>query len=145
MDKENLNRNYILSTIQYFGKIKISDISKIVNLSRPSVYSHLNILEKEGLIKRKKDNKKKGAPVFIIPIKDKIDLKRKKEVFNFLKFLEENEGISTLELIKNKKYYESQSYIYSGLKGYIINKIFLTQAGKEYLNQNQPKEEKYGG
>lgn len=59
------HRVKILSLIKEHGPLTLSELSKKLNVSRPTVYLHVDTLEHKGLIIRKKDLKKKGAPVSI--------------------------------------------------------------------------------
>jgi len=55
----------LLEVLKKEGTLKISNIAKKLELSRPSVYHHLNNLEKRKLIKLFKREDLKGKPVFI--------------------------------------------------------------------------------
>lgn len=132
MRKDNFNRNYILNLLDTFGSMTISDIAKKVNLSRPSVYSHLEILEKKGLIKRDKNPKKKGSPVTITPINKKISEKDTQELIKLLKKVKNSHGIDMKEL---REELHNHSYLEAGMRGFITKKVFLTKKGEEFLNK----------
>ena len=59
------HRAIILSLIKEQGPKTISELSKYIKVTRPTVYGHLETLERRGLIVREKDSGKKGSPVTI--------------------------------------------------------------------------------
>jgi DNA-binding transcriptional ArsR family regulator len=70
------HRAKILSLIKKEGRsLKISELASLMEVSRPTIYAHLDTLEKRGLViltKTEKSSKIKGAPVFV-SLTDKAD------------------------------------------------------------------------
>lgn len=63
--ESSYHRAKILSLIKKHGSLTISELSKQLKVTRPTVYLHLETLENRGLIIRLKDTSKKGSPVVI--------------------------------------------------------------------------------
>ena len=135
MGKERINKFMILSLIKQEGKKTISELANRLNLSRPTIYLHLNTLEKGGFIKRKKDIKKKGSPVTIYLIEKKIEEKKKKEMIEALKFVKANDGLTDEGLRKFKEGNWVNTIPFSQLqfRGLIIQKLFITPKGRKFL------------
>ncbi len=140
MERENFNRNFILSSLQSVGPMTISEIAMRINISRPAVYAHLEILENKGMIRRSKDIKKKGAPVTIFPVQKEIAKKNRQDVLSFLQKLSEREGIDLKEFRDFFSTNKDQGYIEAALRGYIIKKIYLTDKGKDFMKKYSDKE-----
>jgi len=61
-----LNRALILSYLKYKGEKTKSELAELLEVSRPTIYHHLEVLKRRGLIYSKKPNtEKKGAPVLL--------------------------------------------------------------------------------
>ncbi len=138
MEKDNLNRIWILQSILSKPKT-ISELSKELGVSRPTIYLHLEVLEKKGYIKKIKNSKKKGAPVTVHTTPKKVKSFNKQRIIEYLKIVEKNEGKSHIEIIKELKK-QGIEYIGIGstisLQGYTIKKEFLTEKGKNFLKGN---------
>jgi len=130
--KDNINRNYILTILETHGPTTISNIVTLLKVSRPAVYNHLEILEKEGLIKRTKDKTKKGGPVTITLLKKEIEKKRKRDVITFLKDLKDGKEIKEMrDLLKTNAYMDATWL------GLITKKVYVTERGKKFLEENK--------
>lgn len=142
---DNKNRRIILASLRD-DKLTISQLSKILGVSRPTVYLHLDVLEKSGLIERNKDQKKKGAPVYI-------KLLRKSETNSFIiKFLEDLEKAGNTG-IKEKKFVLSHNTSINDLSfldrndalnfvsfsNLVEKRYFITEEGKKFLKENEQK------
>ena len=136
MEKENFNKKYIVDLLRFHNKLTISEISKLTKLSRPTIYLHLDSLEKNGFIKRKKDEDKKGAPVSIELIKHSVAQKDKKELIDFLKLIKEHNGITQTEL-RNLKVPITSSLTIATFDGLIDKKIYITEKGIKFLEDNK--------
>lgn len=64
----SLKRAKILTLVKE-KPMTIREIQRAVGLGRTTVYHHLDHLEKNGLITRKKETKQSGQPVFIYATK----------------------------------------------------------------------------
>lgn len=140
---DNFNRNMILSFLRARGKLTISELSKLLRVSRPTIYLHLDVLEKKGLIERTKDTKKKGAPVTITPKEKAIEKDNLDQIIQFLKLFEEKEFISLEEIQKirtqgnkRKSLFLDRGYTNAKLFGFIGSQLFLTEEGKKFLKEN---------
>lgn len=130
MEKDNFNRSYILNLIEVHEGLTISQLVSLAPVSRPAVYDHLELLEKQGLIKRSKDKKKKGAPVTITAIQKEVEKKDRVELIEFLNKINKDEGVDMKEL---KDAFRSKAYLTAGLRGFTSKKVYLTDKGKEFL------------
>lgn len=137
MEKENLTRTYILNVIR-MKPLTISELAKRFQVSRPTIYLHLAVLEKAGLIRRRKDHKKKGAPVTIFSVEKAVAKKQKGEIITFLKSIEQAQPISLKDLHKkNPHIISNHAYMQSSLNGFIDKMVHLTPAGVKFLNENK--------
>ncbi len=148
MRLENRNRIMILNYLELEDKMTITQIAKKLNISRPTVYLHLENLEKRELIKRSKNVKKKGAPVTIELCDKEVSDLRKKNLIKFLKVFELKGEITNDEMHKNFPTSEkggiTPAQIDAMIRGFISDKTFLTEKGKKYLqnHKEQTNEEK---
>lgn len=136
MENENENRILIMNILRNYGSLTISEIVKKTKLSRPTIYLHLDNLEKKRLISRKKDNKKKGAPVTISIIKDSVDKKDKEDLLKFLNEIKKN-GFLTTDYIVEKNFDINGSSSSATLNGFIEKRTYLTKEGLNFLNDNK--------
>ncbi len=60
-----LHKALILALINEKGTKTISELAKYLDVTRPTIYGHLELLEKRKLIIRSQNKEKKGAPVTI--------------------------------------------------------------------------------
>jgi len=137
MEKENFNKTFIINLLRVNGKMTISQIAKAINTSRPTVYLHLENLEREGFISRTKDPDRKGAPVSIELIQKSIEEKDRQNLIKFLKMIRDSPGLTQQEL-REKHLAEriSDAYTSATFRGLVDKKIFLTEAGKKFLAEN---------
>ena len=142
MEKDNLNRQYIMNYLRLHKTLTISQLSKMVSISRPTIYLHLKNLEKKGLVRRTKDPKKKGAPVTIHIIEDSVVKEDKKALLEFLKIIESNEDTTQFSLKEMKLARNMMmAYAQATFKGLVDKKIFLTEKGKKFLEDNKNESE----
>jgi len=134
--KEQINKRMILTVLETNGNVTISKLAKYLGLSRPVIYHHLDTLEKQGYIKRKKNFKKKGAPVTIYLIKSKIKKQEARELKRLLMFLKKNEGISQDDFFLDFDG-DNNSYSIALFSGYINHKICLSSKGEQFLQDNK--------
>lgn len=144
---DETTRSRILRLLETTDKdLIISDIVKYTQLTRPSIYLHLDILEKKGLIKREKDTTKKGAPVKIIPIKSKINSDKKRRMIELLDKIKNKGGEINMhdlesihEGILNPSTTAGMTHIDLRLRGLIGSKLYITQKGKKFLKEHGKK------
>lgn len=134
MAEEINNKFLILAIIRSEGSKTISELAKRLNVTRPTIYLHLDTLEKQGFIKRSKNKEKKGAPVRISPIEKNIKAKEKKDIFKVLKYIKEHPGL-TIEQIKGS-WVSKVPLMQAQLRGLITKKIYLTKEGEKFLKNN---------
>lgn len=136
MEKENFNRNYILNLLRSHNGLTISQLAKLLRVSRPTIYLHLDILEKEGFVKRSKNPEKKGSPVTIEIVESSVAKRDKKKLTEFLKVVDSDKDL-TLTKLKQMGINDPESYLLATMKGLIDKKIFLTDEGKKFLEENK--------
>lgn len=144
MGKENIQtREAILSYINLCSP-NISQIVKYFNLSRPTIYHYIEVLEKQGLVKRDKDKTKKGFPVTIIPNKQSISNKSDKDMIKFLNLLSDNNGIEDSKFDKILRDNEIPSAVTfeARLKKLFLKEIKITEEGKEFLQQHSAQKDR---
>lgn len=136
--KENTNRQLILNYLGLNGELTISQLSQLLRVSRPTIYLHLDILEKKGFIGRKKNPKKKGAPVTIYRKEKNISAYEKKELVFFLRRLKAKGSMDVKEVFEFSKESNFHSmYLDATLRKLVSKRISLTKEGDEYLKQNE--------
>lgn len=138
MEKDNFNRIYIVDLLRCHKKLTISQLSDLTKLSRPTIYLHLEVLEKKGFIKRDKNIKKKGAPVTIQLIENSVAKKEKKDLIKFLNIIKNNPNITQIKL-RNMNLGLSHTYTTATFEGLMDKRLFLTDKGKQFLKQNEKK------
>jgi len=135
--KDSINREYILNLVR-IEPLTISELSKRLNVSRPTIYLHLKVLENKGLIKREKDIKKKGAPVTIFSVEKAVLKKDKEELISFLKIVKLEQPIEFRKLFsKLDNAYLNHGYLEAGLRGYFDRMIMLNSEGEKILKENE--------
>lgn len=136
MRKDNITRNSIISLLGVYGKMTISELAKRLRVSRPTVYLHLEVLEKKGLIKREKDPKKKGAPVTVTPVEKEVSKQNKQDLLEFLQTLQQKGDTDIHDMSKLGISIISPAYLEASIRGYTSKKIYLTDKGKQFLKEN---------
>jgi DNA-binding transcriptional ArsR family regulator len=135
MAKDNFNRKYIIDLLKIHKNLTISQIVEITELSRPTIYLHLDILEKEGFIKRDKDDIKKGKPVTISLIQNSVAQKDKKELLEFLKIVREKNPTST-ELKTMGLNISPNVLMESSFNDLTEMRFNITNKGKQFLKEH---------
>jgi sugar-specific transcriptional regulator TrmB len=125
-----------MNTLRVKGSMTISQLAEQTKISRPTIYLHLENLKKKGLISLSQDNDAKGKPVTIKVNEDSVAKKDTKELIEFLKKIKDK-GEITLGAIKEEKLNQNNEYLSATLRGFIDKKIFLTEAGKKFLEENK--------
>lgn len=133
-----------MNLIETTQGITITELSKRLNVSRPTIYLHLNTLEKKGFIERVKDSAKKGSPVTIIPKQKKIEKSRKTELLEFLNVVEKaKQGVNYSNdlLEKTNVSLSSPIFLEAMMRGFIVHKIHLTKEGELFIKENGGKKD----
>lgn len=142
MVRDNSNRIYLLNLLERYGSLNISELSELIGISRPSIYQHLEVLEKQGLIKREKEEEKKGTPVKVYPLIPKFIEKEKEDMLKYLKFIEKEKEVPQKEgwdFIRKEFKSNIGHPACSGaiLLGLVESKTYLTEEGKKFLKENE--------
>jgi len=137
-ERDGSNRELILGYLGVAGPQTITKLSQVLNVSRPTIYLHLEVLEKKGLIERKKDPKRKGSPVIIYRKESKIKEAKVKAIVSTLKMIQDSKShdFNDLALKFEGVHFPSSSYFEAKLRGFISQKIYLTDEGKKFLKEN---------
>jgi len=134
--EKNDNRDYILSVLKNKKVINITNLSRIIDISRPVLYQHLSILEKEGMIKLTKSIHTKGSPVLVELNSEKYNKEINKKVLPILRKLKEyGDSVDMITFLKQEKV-DYTLLLDSKLLNYVSEKIFLTDQGKQLLEEN---------
>ena len=138
MKEESTHKTMILNLIRLHGGKTISEISNILNLSRPTTYLHLRTLEDRGYIRREKSPKKKGAPVTIYPVEKKLLEKDKREMLEALQFVKEHNGLDIKDLknFKDGNWTNTLPFAHLQFRGLITKKTYITPEGERFLKEN---------
>lgn len=140
-DSPNSNREFIVSILSTQGSKTISELCRLTNLSRPSVYLHLEILERKGLIKREKDPKKKGAPVTISLIHKDVEKEQvQKEVLKLLEMMKDKPLRQHELSLEQRKKMTPRALLEAGIHGYFHRPFEITKKGKSFLEKHGGKE-----
>lgn len=141
-ERSNLHRNMIIILLKGSPQT-ISELAKELNVSRPTIYLHLKVLEKKGLIERSKDITKKGAPVTITLKEKELSELEQKNLVEFLLWLKEQKEVSSESLdifFKTQRRYLSNAWVEAGVNGLIGNKVFITSEGEKFLEEHKGKD-----
>jgi predicted ArsR family transcriptional regulator len=139
MEKDNLNRRRIMMLLK-IRPMTISQLSKELGVSRPTIYLHLDILEKKGLIKKEKNEKKKGAPVTISCVKEKIEKQEQKELINYLKLIKKIQPVDLIGINDDniqRMIIKGSGHISASVRGFLKNMTSLSEEGERFLKDNE--------